>query len=323
MCWEPESLREDCEYYPNGISTSLPKEAQANFVRTIPGLAHARITRLGYAIEYDFFDPRALLPSLQTRTLPGLFFAGQINGTTGYEEAAAQGLIAGLNAARLATDKPPWTPTREESYIGVMIDDLTARGVIEPYRMFTSRAECRLSLREDNADLRLTETGRRLNLVDDERWRLFCARRERLEKEELRLNTLKMRDTSVTAAPAQSVARWLRGPEAHYVDLCLPDALSDTADIAEMEARCKYAGYIQHQQAQLARAGEEDAMRIPNNFDISAIAGLSHEVQELFHRHHPVSIRQARRISGITPAALAIVAAHLKTREITDKMRSV
>ena len=311
---EPEGLHV-AEYYPNGISTSLPFAVQEEFVRAVAGLENARITRPGYAIEYDFFDPRELLPSLQTRALPGLFFAGQINGTTGYEEAAAQGLVAGVNAARLATDKPPWLPARNESYIGVLIDDLTVRGVIEPYRMFTSRAECRLSLREDNADLRLTEKGRDLGLVDDSRWARFCARRDLLAAEEKRLTTIKMRDLGFAEARGgQTAAQWLRAPAAKYADLGEHGGLRDAADIAEMEARYKYAGYIEHQRAELARAAAEEAMSIPDNFDAEEVPGLSREVRDLFRCHHPTSMRQARRLSGITPAALALVAAHLKTQ---------
>ena len=308
---EPEGLDVD-EYYPNGISTSLPQSVQQMFIRTIPGLENAAITRFGYAIEYDYFDPRALLPSLQTRQLPGLFFAGQINGTTGYEEAAAQGLVAGLNAARLARQLPPWIPAREESYIGVMLDDLTARGVLEPYRMFTSRAECRLSLREDNADLRLTEKGRELCLVDDARWQIFCQRRQRLDDEEQRLNKLKMRDIAPRFPAGVSATQWLRRGDAAYADLAAAAVLCDAADVGEMEARIKYAGYIAHQAAQ--RGGAEEMLSIPPDFDFLSIGGLSTEVRELLDKHHPASILQAQRISGMTPAAVSLLALSLKKR---------
>lgn len=306
---EPEGLQTPV-CYPNGISTALPEEAQRAFIAEIPGLENARILRPGYAIEYDYFDPRALMPSLQTQAAEGLFFAGQINGTTGYEEAAAQGLVAGANAARLAQGLEPWIPRRDESYIGVLIDDLTARGVSEPYRMFTSRAECRLSLREDNADLRLTPKGRELGLVDDVRWDAFCRRRDRLKEEESRLHSITVREPGI---PAQSAARWLLRPEASYAQLGKSRRLSAAADIAEIEARFKYAGYVRHQQERLARAADEDALAIPAGFDFAAVPGLSAEAKELCARHHPANVRQARRIGGMTPAALSLLAAHLRT----------
>ena len=302
---EPEGL--ECrEYYPNGISTSLPYAVQEKLVRAIPGLEQAHITRPGYAIEYDFFDPRALSPALETRAVGGLFFAGQINGTTGYEEAAAQGLIAGLNAARFAQNRPPWTPSRDEAYAGVLIDDLVSRGVSEPYRMFTSRAESRLFLREDNADLRLTGRGRELGLVSDARWRAFCARRERLEREESRLDQIRAGD--------ESAREFLRHPASRYADLAADGAalpLQDAADIAELEARVKYAGYIRRQRRADARLREEEARLIPADFDF-ALSGLSAEMREALERARPANLRQARRV--LDPAALSILAAHLRKR---------
>ena len=302
---EPEGLNCD-EYYPNGISTSLPFEAQVAMARAIPGLENAHITRPGYAIEYDFFDPRALSPSLETRAVGGLFFAGQVNGTTGYEEAAAQGLVAGLNAARRAKGEAPWTPSRDDAYIGVMIDDLTSRGVSEPYRMFTSRAESRLSLREDNADLRLTERGRELGLVDDSRWKVFCERRERLEKEHSRLRELQFGNGTAEA--------FLKNPSSRYADLGTERMLTDPVDIAEVEARIKYAGYIRRQRREDAKLRGEEERGIPPDFDF-ALAGLSAEMRAALERARPANLRQARRI--VTPAALAVLATHLRKHVVS------
>ena len=331
---EPEGLNTH-DYYPNGISTALPESVQREFVASIDGLQQSVILQMGYAIEYDYFDPRALHSSLQTRAVRGLFFAGQINGTTGYEEAAAQGLVAGLNAARMTRDLPPWIPRRDQSYMGVLIDDLTVRGVCEPYRMFTSRAECRLSLREDNADLRLTPSGRELGIIHERRWKIFNQRRARLEAEETRLKQLRVYppqpqlrscppQPQTNHAPPQTAAAWLRRPDGFYADLADMGGVSPSvksamplmqrADIAEIESRFKYAGYIAHQQAQLAAAAVEDTFAIPSDLDFDAVGGLSTEVRELFARHHPANIRQARRISGITPAALSLLSAHLKSR---------
>ena len=317
---EPEGL-DAVEYYPNGISTGLPLATQKAFLRLIPGLENAVITQPGYAIEYDYYDPRALLSSLQTRDLKGLFFAGQINGTTGYEEAAAQGLIAGLNAARQVRDLPPWLPTRDCSYIGVMIDDLTTRGIIEPYRMFTSRAEFRLSLREDNADLRLSEEGRALGLVNEARWRCFSERRRRLDDETERLKTLAMKKTNIPAKDGQTAAAWLCMPESSYTDLGVSAKLSEVSDIAEIEARHKYAGYIASQEKEVLRQRQEEEMKIPADFDFNAINGLSVENRDLLCTHHPASIRQANRISGITPAAVAIVCAYLRSQQLKHEQR--
>ena len=298
---EPEGL--ECnEYYPNGASTSLPFAVQTEMIRAIPGLENAHITRPGYAIEYDFFDPRALSPALETRAVGGLFFAGQVNGTTGYEEAAAQGLVAGLNAARMVQNAPPWAPSRDESYIGVMLDDLATRGVSEPYRMFTSRAEHRLSLREDNADLRLTPRGREMGIVPDARWAHFCQRRERLEKEEAKLHEMRMGECSAF--------QFLKRPSAAYADLGAAATLRDAADIAEMEARVKYAGYIRRQNKADARLRDEESRAIPPDFDF-ALSGLSAEMQAVLEKSRPVNLRQARRI--LTPAALSVLAAHLRS----------
>ena len=299
---EPEGL--ECrEYYPNGVSTSLPFAAQVEMIRAIPGLENAHITRPGYAIEYDFFDPRALSPSLETRAAGGLFFAGQVNGTTGYEEAAAQGLIAGVNAARFANNRAPWTLSRDEAYAGVLVDDLTSRGVSEPYRMFTSRAESRLFLREDNADLRLTEKGRELGIVSDFQWKVFCERRERLEKEESRLHRIRVGE--------MSAFQHLKNPESSYADLGADSTLTEMADIAEMEARVKYAGYIRRQEKADARLREEEGLPIPADFDFG-VSGLSAEMRSVLERSRPANLRQARRL--VTPAALSVLAAHLRKR---------
>ena len=318
---EPEGLTTD-EYYPNGLSTGLPRKVQEAFVRTVPGLEKARITQFGYAIEYDYVDPRALTPDLRVQATDNLFFAGQINGTTGYEEAAAQGLIAGLNASRLAHGHAPWVPAREEAYIGVLIDDLTSRGVNEPYRMFTSRAEYRLSLREGNADLRLTPAGRALGLVDEPRWQIFCQRRRRLEEEETRLQASRAATLIAGASKHLSAAEWLRRGDAFYRDLATEARLTEPSDIAELEARIKYAGYIAHQEKQLRRERQEESLSIPERFDFASVPGLSHEVSEVLNKHQPATIRQARRISGVTPAAISLLAARLKRRSDENLRRS-
>ncbi len=313
---EPEGL-DTHEIYPNGISTALPFEAQVDLVHSIPGLQNARLTRAGYAVEYDYYDPRSLTPDLAVSGIEGLFFAGQINGTTGYEEAAAQGLLAGANAALQALGREPWWPTREQSYLGVMVDDLTTAGVLEPYRMFTSRAEFRLRLREDNADLRLTQIGRELGLVGLKRWQSFCAHRELIDKEMSRLDELRVNEqgrTSGLNSARQSASSWLRRPEAKYT--ALPDqALRDRRAIAEIEARCKYAGLISRQTSEVLRQQALTDLRLPDDMCLNEIYGLSNEAKEKLLTHKPATLGQASRISGITPAAIALLHMYLaKTR---------
>mgnify|MGYP000992372297 FL=1 len=315
------------EFYPNGISTSLPFDVQFDLVRSIQGLENVHITRPGYAIEYDFFDPRDLDYSLQTRAIRGLFFAGQINGTTGYEEAAAQGLIAGINAGRYVRGEEPWWPHRDEAYLGVLIDDLITRGASEPYRMFTSRAEHRLLLREDNADLRLTETGRRLGVVDEARWRAFETKREAIERESQRLRELWIRPSPFDDARLQAVLQGplaresrafelLRRPEVCYAGLMsLPGVGPGEADprVAEqVEIQAKYAGYIDRQRDEIDRQRRHEDLALPADFDYAGVRGLSREVSEKLSRHRPRTLGQAGRISGVTPAALSLLLVHLK-----------
>jgi tRNA uridine 5-carboxymethylaminomethyl modification enzyme len=323
---EPEGLTTH-EVYPNGISTSLPFDVQVELVHSIKGLENAHLTRPGYAIEYDYFDPRGLKSSLETKPIGGLFFAGQINGTTGYEEAAVQGLLAGLNAALLVQDKTPWCPRRDEAYLGVLVDDLITRGVTEPYRMFTSRAEYRLSLREDNADMRLTETGRRLGLVDDERWRAFDSKREAvgLERERLKstwLNTSLMSDADMQALFGQRLERdytfeeLLRRPGVHYRDLITltgaGSCLSDDKAGEQVEIQIKYQGYIERQHDEVSRQEQFETTRLPADLDYRSVRGLSIEVQQKLNKHRPETLGQAARISGITPAAISLLMVHLK-----------
>lgn len=325
---EPEGL-ESTELYPNGISTSLPFDVQVEFVRSIRGFEHAHLTRPGYAIEYDYFDPRGLQPSLETRALGGLWFAGQINGTTGYEEAAAQGLVAGVNAARAARGEAPWTPRRDEAYIGVLIDDLVTRGTREPYRMFTSRAEYRLQLREDNADLRLTGIGRRLGLVGDARWQAFCRRRDAIAVEQERLRGLRVTPGSTTAAELaarhgvrlaepENALELLRRPElGHALVTALPEI--GGADIAgdvalQVEVQARYAGYVEQQRQQIERDRARESLELPPDIDYDQVAGLSAEVREKLARHRPATIGQAGRIAGVTPAAVSLLLVHLKRR---------
>jgi tRNA uridine 5-carboxymethylaminomethyl modification enzyme len=304
---EPEGLNSN-EIYPNGISTSLPYDVQMDLVHSIRGLEQAHIVRPGYAIEYDYFDPRNLRGSLQTKTVAGLFFAGQINGTTGYEEAAAQGLLAGLNAGLRARDRDPWCPRRNEAYLGVLVDDLITRGVSEPYRMFTSRAEYRLMLREDNADLRLTEAGRKLGLVDDERWTAFSRKRDAIARELERLRT-----TYVSAgfSQKQRMSEALRRPEVSYGDLVEdPTVAPEVAQ--QVEIQLKYEGYIERQRAEVVRQQSLENLHLPEGFDYGAVRGLSAEVRHKLSEHRPQSVGQAARISGVTPAAISLLLVHLK-----------
>ena len=323
---EPEGLTTN-EVYPNGISTSLPFDVQLKLVRSIKGFEHASLTRAGYAIEYDYFDPRDLRPSLETHSVAGLFFAGQINGTTGYEEAAGQGLVAGLNAARLVRNQEPWSPQRNQAYLGVMIDDLTTRGTSEPYRMFTSRAEYRLLLREDNADLRLTELGRQFGLVDDLRWQTFSRKREAVELETQRLQEHWVRPeqyrpeqlTAVLGAELQHAARaldLLRRPEVGYDSLMtlagLGPAVADTAVAEQIEIAARYEGYLKRQHEEIARQQKHETTPLPETLDYSMVRGLSNEVHQKLSNARPATLGQAARISGITPAAISLLLVHLK-----------
>nr|WP_305888639.1 tRNA uridine-5-carboxymethylaminomethyl(34) synthesis enzyme MnmG [Methylomonas sp. SURF-2] len=323
---EPEGLTTN-EVYPNGISTSLPFDIQYRFIRSMLGFENAEIVRPGYAIEYDFFDPRDLKTSLETKHMRALFFAGQINGTTGYEEAAAQGLIAGLNAARLAQGLESWCPGREEAYIGVMIDDLITRGTAEPYRMFTSRAEYRLQLREDNADLRLTEQGRAMGLVDDARWRRFEEKREAIANLQGKLAKKWIRTETDEAALAEqlwgkkllkeaSLMEMLRRPEVDVDNLLRFSGETEVDEqVAEQVAiQAKYAGYIDRQQTEINRAQRYEHLKLPDNVDYSLVSGLSNEVSEKLKKQRPETLGQASRIPGITPAAISLLLVHLKKK---------
>ncbi|MEX0624000.1 MAG: tRNA uridine-5-carboxymethylaminomethyl(34) synthesis enzyme MnmG [Saccharospirillum sp.] len=332
---EPEGLT-TYEMYPNGISTSLPFDVQIDFIQSIKGFENAHITRPGYAIEYDYFDPRDLKHSLETKFIGNLFFAGQINGTTGYEEAAAQGLLAGVNAARRAAGEEAWTPRRDEAYLGVLVDDLITMGTLEPYRMFTSRAEYRLLLREDNADARLTETGRSLGLVDDVRWAAFSTKQDAIVRETQRLTSTWVQPKSAEAQAlhdklAQPLSRettlrdLLKRPQLTYADIAdlVPTDALDPAVSEQVEISAKYEGYIQRQQDDIDTLRRHESMKLPAELNFEAIGGLSNEVKQKLKQARPETLAQASRISGVTPAAVSMLMIHLKKQSAASKAAQV
>lgn len=326
---EPEGLTTN-EYYPNGISTSLPFDIQYQLVRSMAGLENAHILRPGYAIEYDYFDPRELRSNFETRAIHGLFFAGQINGTTGYEEAAAQGLFAGINAALQCRGEDPWLPRRDEAYLGVLVDDLITKGVTEPYRMFTSRAEFRLQLREDNADMRLTEAGRKLGLVDDARWDAFARKRDLVSRETERLRSIWVNPRNLPASESERVlgkaidhehnlGELLRRPNVSYESLMSLDGGKYRADaplgeteIEQIEIAAKYSGYINRQHDEVERAAHFENLKLPDDLDYSQVKALSFEVRQKLTKHRPETLGMASRISGVTPAAISLLMIHLR-----------
>ena len=333
---EPEGLRTD-EVYPNGISTSLPADTQLRFVRSIKGFENAHITQPGYAIEYDYFDPRDLLPTLETRFVPGLYFAGQINGTTGYEEAGAQGILAGINAACKSLGRDGWYPTRRDAYLGVLVDDLITRGVSEPYRMFTSRAEYRLLLREDNADLRLTPVGRDLGVVDDHRWQLFNAKRDAVSREQERLQGIFVRpeglddnDREILGAMRKEcrATELLRRPELDYADLTALSAVGSGSwqqhmsgeqleqVVQQLEVQARYEGYIERQQREIDKHARQEALILPDDIDYTNVTGLSTEARQRLLAARPVTLGHASRLEGVTPSTVSLLLIHLKKRQL-------